>query len=208
MKTACTGVILAGGLNTRFSGQNKALIEIGGKRILDHLLEVFGGLFDDILLVTNHPLLYLDWNVEMVSDLFAVRSSLTGIHTGLFYARTPYVFFTACDTPFLKQAVVKAVVDRIAPQVDVVMPRTAAGMEPLCAVYAKTCLKPVERSLRQQKFKIQRVFKQHRIRSVSERVLRQIDPELMSFFNINRPEDLEQAESLLAAGSKRDRTDF
>ena len=55
MAAPCTGVILAGGLNTRFDGQNKAFIKIGGKRILDRLLDVYTRLFEQVGLVTNDP---------------------------------------------------------------------------------------------------------------------------------------------------------
>ncbi|MEZ4551609.1 MAG: NTP transferase domain-containing protein [Desulfobacterales bacterium] len=98
--TACTGVILAGRLNTRFSGKNKAFIRFGDHRVIDHIYAVFRSVFDEIILVTNQPAAYLGFDLTIVTDIFAARSSLTGIHTGLFYARTPFIFVTACDTPF------------------------------------------------------------------------------------------------------------
>ena len=99
---ACTGVILAGGLNTRFDGRPKALLEVDGERLLDRIGNLFQELFDEILLVTNDPVRYLEWGFDIVTDIYPVRSSLTGIHTGLFHASHPVAFFTACDTPFLK----------------------------------------------------------------------------------------------------------
>ena len=103
MTFPCTGVILSGGLSTRFNGQNKAFISVGQRRILDRLYDVFSGLFDEIILVTNHPLQFLEWDLTIVTDIYPVRSSLTGIHTGLFYMKNPFAFFSACDTPFLKK---------------------------------------------------------------------------------------------------------
>ena len=79
-----------------------------------------------------HIIKFLDWDVHIVTDLFPVRSSLTGIHAGLFHSRTPYAFFAACDIPFLKKEVVKAVIGAITPDIDAVIPETAAGFEPLC----------------------------------------------------------------------------
>ena len=101
MTPPCTGVILAGGENRRFSGKNKAFVQVAGKRILDHIYGVFSDLFEEIILVTNNPLQYLEWDFNIVTDLFSIRSSLTGIHAGLFYATNPHAFFAACDTPFL-----------------------------------------------------------------------------------------------------------
>lgn len=196
--SACSGVILAGGLGTRFAGHDKALLEVGGRRILDRVMTVFTGLFDEIILVTNHPLRYLEWDVRIVTDLLPVRSSLTGIYTGLFYASNPFVFVTGCDTPFLKKELVELVLARIEPAIDIVMPATAAGMEPLCAVYSKNCLKPAEQHLRQNKLKIQLALRRCRLKTISEKALRRTDGELISFFNVNTPEDLARAQGMLA----------
>jgi molybdenum cofactor guanylyltransferase len=192
----CSGVILAGGLSTRFNGRDKAMIEINGKRILDHIVAVYSEIFSEIILVTNTPQAYLDWNLLMVTDLFQVRSSLTGIHAGLFYASRPYAFISACDAPFLKQELIHLLVSQARPGADAVMPETSKGLEPLCAVYSKSCLKNVEAHIRQDKLKIQQVFHKSRINRISEARLRKTDPDLISFVNINTPEDLMRAASL------------
>jgi molybdopterin-guanine dinucleotide biosynthesis protein A len=197
MKFACSGVILAGGLSTRFSGKNKAFIRLGGKRILDRIYEVFHELFEEIILVTNDPLQYLEWDLHIVSDLYPVRSSLTGIHAGLFYAQNPYAFFTACDTPFLKKELIEVILDHIEAGIDVVMPETPAGSEPLCAVYSKRCLQPAQEHLRQDKPKILLALSRCRIKKIPENILRAEDPELLSFFNVNTPDDLTRAEELV-----------
>ena len=196
MTHPCTGVILSGGLNTRFNGQNKAFICVGRKRILDRLYDVFSDLFDEIILVTNQPLQFLDWDLTIVTDIFSARSSLTGIHAGLFYMKNPFAFFSACDTPFLKKELVKTLVEQIDNKTDIIMPETAAGFEPLCAIYSKRCLKQAEQHLTENKFKIQWAFRGHRIKYIPENVLRQKDPDLISFFNINTPEDLTRAEEM------------
>ncbi len=193
-KTACSGVILAGGLNTRFSGANKAFLRINGRRIIDPIYDLFVLLFEEVLIVTNQPEDYLEWNANLVSDLFQVRSSLTGIHAGLFYARHPFIFVTACDTPFLKKEVVETLLEAIEPDSAVVIPETAAGLEPLCAVYAKTCLGLVERQIREKKLKIQRMIRKLKVKRIPEEILRQKDPDLISFFNINTETDFLTAE--------------
>ncbi len=198
MKHPCTGVILAGGQNKRFSGTNKAFISVGGKRILDRIYEIFDSLFDEIILVTNDPLKYLEWDVHVVSDIFPSRSSLTGIHTGLFFTNNFYTFITACDIPFLKKELVETIVNNIEKGIDVVIPETLNRIEPFCAVYSKRCLKPVENNLMQKKFKIKRFFKEVRVKKLPENVLREKDPDLISFFNINNPDDLAGAERIIS----------
>jgi molybdopterin-guanine dinucleotide biosynthesis protein A len=198
MTHPCSGVILSGGLNTRFNGQNKAFIRVGQRRILDRLYDIFSDLFAEVILVTNHPLQFIDWDLTIVTDIFSVRSSLTGIHAGLFYMQNPFAFFSACDTPFLKRELVRTLVEQIENTSDIIMPETAAGFEPLCAIYSKRCLKQAEQHLKENKFKIQWAFRGHRIKYIPESVLLQKDPDLISFFNINTPKDLVHAEELIA----------
>jgi molybdopterin-guanine dinucleotide biosynthesis protein A len=201
MTIPCTGVILSGGLSTRFNGHNKAFIRVHRKRIIDRLYEVFSDLFDEIILVTNQPLQFLEWDLTIVTDLFSVRSSLTGIHAGLFYMKHPFAFFSACDTPFLKKELIETLIENIEQKIDIVMPETAAGFEPLCAIYSKRCLKPAEQHLKENKLKIQWAFRGNRIKNIPENILRKKDPDLVSFFNINTPVDLELAEEMAANGN-------
>jgi molybdenum cofactor guanylyltransferase len=193
MEMKCSGVILAGGENKRFLGKNKALCLIDGERIIDRIYSVFRSIFDEIILVTNTPELYPDMDAVIVSDIFPVRSSMTGIHTGLFYASNPYAFCSACDTPFLKKEVIRCIVSRIRPRFDLILPETSAGLEPLCAVYARTCLGLLEQNILAHKFKIQRVFNEKRILKIPESIIRKQDPDLSSFFNVNCRDDLSAA---------------
>lgn len=193
MKNNFTGVILAGGKNSRFSGKNKALIRIGKKRILDRIYEVFTILFDKIILVTNDPVQYMEWDFDIVTDIFPIRSSLTGIHTGLFYTATPYAFFAACDIPFIKKELIEILLDSVEQGIDIVIPETSKGVEPLCSVYSKRCLKPIEEQLEKKSLKIQRMFQKVRVKKIPEDILRNVDPDLVSLSNINTPDDLARA---------------
>jgi len=196
MSSVCTGVILAGGENTRFDGHHKALMRIGDERILDRIFAVMSVVFDDLILVTNTPERYLDYDATIVTDILKSRSALTGIHTGLFYARSDYAFFTAGDTPFLKEEMIRAVVNGISPEIDIVMPETGKGREPLCAVYSRNCLETARHSVENGRFKIMRAFRKKNLKVISEKASRTADPRLLSFFNVNTPADLQRAEYL------------
>ncbi len=192
----CTGIILAGGLNIRFGGEIKAHLSVRGKRLLDYIYEVFNELFDEIILVTNDPLKYLDWDLFIGTDLFPVRSSLTGIHAGLFYASNPYCFICASDTPLLQKALVECILREIQEGPDVVIPETHKGLEPLCAVYSKRCINVIQQQIVKENFKIRDFLKRIRLKKVKESTLKKWDPELVSFSNINTPEDLRKMKEL------------
>lgn len=198
-----TGVILAGGESSRFDYVNKAFFEIGGESIVERVYKVMRAVFDDIILVTNDPVDYLKWDVRITTDIFPCRSSMTGVHAGLFLADTPYVFVCGCDTPFLKKELIQTVLAGLEKSFDIVVPQKANGwFEPLCAVYSRACLQPLERSLQEKRFDIKRIYREMRVKSLTETFLRRVDPELVSFFNVNTPADLEQAREMIGHRSQ------
>lgn len=197
IQQTCTGIILAGGESKRLNSLEKSNLFVGDKRIIEHMMIVFEKLFSEIILVSNHPTAYFEWDAMVVKDLYATRSSLTGIHSGLFYTKTEHAFIAACDTPFLKMDLVKTIVQHVDHGIDVVVPKTKLGIEPLCAVYSRRCLQAVQNALERNNLKIRNFFKKLRVKEIPESVLQKVDPELISFFNINTPDDLEKANRMI-----------
>ncbi|MDY6906162.1 MAG: molybdenum cofactor guanylyltransferase [Thermodesulfobacteriota bacterium] len=193
MNGSITGVILAGGQNKRFDREQKTFFTIDGSPIFQRIYDVMQAVFDEVVIVTNTPLLYLPWDAAITTDVHAHRSSLTGIHAGLFFVKTPYAFFAACDAPFLQKPLVETIVANVEANVDVVVPETAKGYEPLCAVYARPSLRVIEAALARGVFTIRSVFDRLRVKTIDEATLRPHDPELASFFNVNTKKELEKA---------------
>ncbi|MBA4392465.1 MAG: molybdenum cofactor guanylyltransferase [Desulfobacca sp.] len=189
-KYPCSGIILAGGLNRRMNGQNKALLSVGDQTIIGRQIELFQQLFEQVIVVSNHPLEFSFWEITIVSDLVPLRSSLTGIHSGLFYTRAPQAFVSACDMPFLKREMIQVLLRDLDPKLDVIVPVTPAGYQPLCAVYSRRCLQPIEEQLNKEEMKISTLFTKVRVKKIPEDILRSVDPDLISFININTQEDL------------------
>ena len=189
-------VILSGGLNTRMDGHNKAFLEVGGKPILDRILGTLCPVFDEILLVTRQPELYRQHAVRVVEDIFQSRSSLTGIHAGLVHARAAFAFVVACDAPFLNTALVLRLLGHIEPDLDAVIPVCGSHYQPLCAIYSKRCVGPIEEQLKRSDFKIINLFGGIHLKTIPVEVLQNVDPGLRSFFNVNTPDALKESESI------------
>lgn len=200
-KWPVTGVILAGGLATRYGGVNKAFLEVGGRRILDRIYSVFRDLFEEIILVTKQPEAYLAWDLHIVTDLFPIRSSLSGVHAGLFHASHEHIFAAACDAPFIEKAIVAEVLSRIDGVSQTVMPEVDAKLQPLFAVYAKKCLPTIENALKNGRLQIFSLCRRDRMRIVPEKALRRHDPDLSVFFNVNSPRDKILADEKAASRS-------
>ena len=188
-----TGVILSGGKNSRM-GTNKAFLRMDGERLIDRTVRIYRNLFSEIVLVTNEPLLYLDQDLLIVTDLVRGKGPLMGIYTGLFYATSEYVFVAACDMPFLDEAFIRYLSEQATGSEDMVIPRSAGGLEPLHAVYSRRCMAPIRRLLDTDRLKIAGFYKGMKQKIIEGEALRAFDSEGRMFININRREDLQQAE--------------
>jgi molybdopterin-guanine dinucleotide biosynthesis protein A len=193
-KARITGIILAGGKNLRM-GQNKAFLEVHGLRIIDRIKSIFVELFDEVLLVTNSPLDYLDLSLRTVTDLYLEKGSLGGIFTGLFHATHPHAFVAACDMPFLNKALITHLM-ALSPGFDIVIPKTEDGWQPLHAVYSQKCLPFMEDLLRRGDLKVIDFFPRVKKREVPAEEILSFDPQLLSFLNLNTPEDLTRIQAL------------
>jgi molybdopterin-guanine dinucleotide biosynthesis protein A len=192
-----TGVIQAGGKSTRMGGEPKALLELGGRRIVERVLDAIAPVVDDVLIVTNTPELYGFLGLPMVADVYPDHGSLGGIFTGLGAARGEAAFTVACDMPFLHPEVARLVVER-AGEGDVVIPRVGAQLETLHALYAKACLPSIETRLKAGRLKIVGFFEDVRVVEIDEaEVARHRAPDVV-FMNVNTPEELARARALAA----------
>jgi molybdopterin-guanine dinucleotide biosynthesis protein A len=192
-----TGVIQAGGRSRRMGGQPKALLELGGKRIIERVVDVVGGVLDDLLVVTNTPERYAFLGLPMVPDAFPDGGALGGIYTGLRAAGGDAVFTVACDMPFLHPAIVRMVVER-AGEGDVVIPRTGGQLETMHAVYGKGCLPPMEARLRAGQLKIVGFFADVRVVEIDAAPMSAHRAPDVAFMNVNTPEELARAQALVA----------
>lgn len=189
-KVDVTGIILAGGKSSRM-GQNKALLDFGGRSIIEHTVDLFKPLFQEVIIVTNSPSEYENLDVRIVTDIFPGKGSLGGIYTGLFYSSNKYSFIASCDMPFLKGDLIEFLVS-LRDNYDVIVPCPKSGREPIHAVYSKRCLKPIETLIEKGDLRIIGFYPEVNVREVSEEEFAPFNPEL-SFMNVNTSEEYEEA---------------
>lgn len=192
---AITGVILAGGQSSRM-GQNKALMSLGGKRLVDRVVAVMREVFHDLLMVTNTPEVYADLGLSMVGDVWPEKGSLGGVYSAIYHVTTPYCLVVACDMPFLNAAVLRYLMTQMA-DYDVIIPNVLDELQTLHAIYSKACLQPIERRLEANRLRIVGFFPDVRVHTVTASELRPYDPELLAFQNLNTPEEFQAAEQRL-----------
>ena len=194
-----SGVIMAGGASERL-GRDKALERIGGKALVERVIDSLVPLTTEVLVVVAQPeqaaAFHLPPSVRVVSDRYPGKGSLGGIFTGLDASTEAWSLVVACDMPFLNGELLRHLMGESS-NVDAVVPLLGGQIEPLHALYSKACLAPMERMVRAGDLKIAPLFDAVRVRYVDERTIDRIDPRHLSFFNINTQADLEEAMRLL-----------
>ncbi|HOP48237.1 MAG TPA: molybdenum cofactor guanylyltransferase [Desulfobacteraceae bacterium] len=183
-----TGVILAGGKSSRF-GKNKALEKIEGMTIIEKVCEILRPVFSHLLIVTNTPDEYSFLNIPMTGDLIKGLGPIGGVYSGLCAMTTEAGFFVACDMPFLNRKLICHMVD-ISPGYDAVVPKIDWMFEPLHALYTKQCIPAIKSTIDLRKRQIINCLNDIHVKYVSEQEIRAFDPEIRSFLNINRPDDI------------------
>lgn len=191
-------IILAGGKSFRM-GNDKALATIGDRSLIIQVISDISELCKDITIVTDQERIFPQFNgqanLRSITDMFPGKGPLGGIYTGLVISDSFHNLVVACDMPFLNQDLLHYMIELSADS-DIVIPRLGNLVEPLHAVYAKSCLAPIEHLLKQDKLSVINVLSSVRVRYVEAEEIDKFDPYHLSFFNVNTKADLEKARKL------------
>jgi molybdopterin-guanine dinucleotide biosynthesis protein A len=197
-------VILAGGFSRRF-GQDKGLIDLAGKPLVLHVVDRIFQIDNEPLVVVNSSVQkqkfesLLSYKANVIVDKHNAQSPLVGALTGFESAKEKHSLLLPCDTPFISSQIAQLLLDKCLNK-GAVIPRWPNGyIEPLQAAYnTKLALIAAKKALEQGKLDLRSMITRLRgVQYIATVVLRQMDPNLLSFFNINTSRDLKRAESLL-----------
>jgi molybdopterin-guanine dinucleotide biosynthesis protein A len=199
------GVVLAGGAATRYGGEPKGLLTVGGRRILDRVVENLNAVTGALpLLVANAPNAEA-WRPDLktIPDIRPGFGSLGGIYTAVTAAPPSHppeaVLCVAWDMPFVPAALLSALVAGAAGgKYDAFLPESSGrrGLEPLCAVYGPACAPAIERRLEQGDLRAISFHADVRVGILPLAEVRRFGEPAELFFNVNTPEDLARAEEL------------
>ena len=199
-----SAIILAGGFSKRF-GRDKGLVELGGKPLIFHVLDRVARVVDESLVVVSSESQrdaftpFVGPETKVVIDKYSLQSPIVGALTGFETASGEYSLLLPCDTPFVSKEIASLLFDLCVNRGAVVPRWPNRYIEPLHAVYyTKSALNASETAYKEKKLDLRSVIANLReVRYISTLVLQQMDPKLVTFFNVNTPEDLKRAESML-----------
>ena len=201
-----SGIILAGGKSRRL-GTDKAFLSLDGETLIERVLRTTRSLVSDVLIVANDHTRYANLGARLISDIYPGKASLGGIYSGLLAAENEQALVLGCDMPFLSTALLRHML-RLADASEVIIPRYGAYLEPLHAIYHKCCLDHMRRLIESNQLRISQAFCDATTRFVEDEEIERLDPDKLSFFNINTPEDLERARARISCDGARDRGAF
>jgi molybdenum cofactor guanylyltransferase len=219
-----SGIILAGGQSRRM-GRDKAFIDLEGKPIIARVIEIIQRVCSETIIVANDAATYARFNLPVVGDVYPGKGSLGGIYSGLQAAKENYALAVACDMPYLNKDLLRYMIT-LASQFDVIIPHASSpsgktprgaaansrdktspqpnqslakerDLHPMHAIYGKQCLAPMEEKLRADDLRLIGFHDVVRVRTVESAEVDRFDPEHWSFFNVNTPQDLELASSIM-----------
>jgi molybdopterin-guanine dinucleotide biosynthesis protein A len=212
-----TGIILAGGNNSRI-GRDKSFLKVAGRPVIERILHVLRPLFEDIVIVTNNPSLYIKYGVRIMTDVVKGRGPLGGIYSGLLFSNSPHNFCVACDMPFINKDLIIYMKEQIN-NADILIPRSEVsrqpftfgklkadnsdvnhssmiGLQPLHAIYSRKCVSSMRMLLENGYPRMSKLLSMVNVKYIPEKETKKFDPHNIVFYNINVMDDLKTAKEI------------
>lgn len=192
--------ILCGGTSSRM-GQAKGLLKVGTQPLIVRIVDLVQPLVS-VVTVVGSAKCYADLDLHVIEDAnFGISEAkdktagpLRGIASALISTGTEWNLILACDLPYLSAGWLHWLLARaMASSRQIVIPRTAGGLEPLAAVYRRECAEPIIAALRRGVYKVTDALEQFRMEFVTESDWGHLDAAGRVLYNMNTPEEYDQA---------------
>ena len=197
-----TGIILAGGQSRRMNGQDKAQLVIETRALIEHKVERLREWFAEVLIVCRRGRRHDYPGTKIVFDEQKGHGPLMGLYSGLKASGYESNLVTACDMPFDNYQLVRLLM-RAAPESDIIVPVINGYREPMPAVYHKNVLPAIKQSLDAGQRKMASFYERLNVREMAEEEIKTVDPELLSFLNVNTPVDFARAKEIAGRRSRK-----
>jgi molybdopterin-guanine dinucleotide biosynthesis protein A len=199
------GLLLAGGRATRMGGGDKGLRLLASRPILDHVIERLRPQLSRLLLNANgDPARFAAYGLPVVGDSppdFA--GPLAGVLAGLEWTAReapdcPLLLSAPTDAPFLPRDLVRRLwAGRESEGADIAMAASGGRTHPVVGLWPAALAPALRHALVEEGLRKVDIWTARYRVAVVDFPIEAVDP----FFNANRPEDLAEAERLVALGA-------
>jgi len=191
-------LILTGGGNKRI-GCDKAFLKVGKATLIERVLFQINKVKEreeQIILVGKIPSEKREKlageGLKWVEDIFPGKGPLGGIYSGLFFSTCRFNFVLGCDMPFLRWEFIDYM-RHLPKNYDILIPSHSKGIEPLHAIYSRSCLPVIKEKINRGNFKIQSILPHLKVKFIKEKEIRRFSSPEYIFFNVNTRNDLNKA---------------
>ena len=177
-------IILAGGKSSRM-GEDKGLMVLFGKPMIEYIIDIVDQLSTDIVIVANNEE-YSRYDYPIYSDIYPEKGPLGGLHTGLTKSKHEINIVLSCDVPYVKTDLLQFLLSK-SKNHDITIPLFEDRTHQLIGIYKKSCLATFEKSIKMDKLKISSIFTQLDVNVVDCNEFDKIN-----FKNLNSKRDISQ----------------
>ena len=190
------GVVLAGGSSRRL-GLDKALLRFGGAPLLKIVVDRITQICDHVVVAVDRPERYreLRLSAKLVADASPRLGPISGLQAGLQACDADHILVVACDLPFLNVELLRFMAD-LPRSYQALVPWSEARWQPLCAIYARSCLKVVDAMVSAGGGSMHQLLDQLDVQRLDEKEMRRLEPDGLSFLNLNERSDLDKARAI------------
>lgn len=201
MKTMQLDALVLAGGESRRMGQPKAFLPLGDTTLLGVVVARLRPLFRQVLVVAREKKGLCGIDAQVLTDDRPERGPLVGLARGLAASDAPWCFVVGCDMPLLRPQVICRMAERLE-GCDILALHLEGRFQPLHAFYARQCLPHIGELLDSGTTSLQALFPRCRIRMMAAADFLDIDPDLLSFRDIDTTEDYQAAQRLLQEFSR------
>jgi molybdenum cofactor guanylyltransferase len=192
-----SAIILAGGQSSRM-GRPKAELPFGGGTMLDYIVAEMMRVFEDLVVAVAEPTLFAweGYGARSIEDRASFRGPVAALEHALRKIEHDRAFVCSCDVPFINGDLARRLCDILGDN-DLLIPHVDGKLQMLHAVYRKECAKTLASMRKNGETRLHQIVNVAKARIVPEAEIRALDPELLSFFNVNTLEDYQRALKLM-----------
>ena len=199
------GLLLAGGRTRRMGGGDKCLLTLHGRPLLDHVIDRLTPQVSDLVINANgDPERFASFGLPVVRDpVEGFAGPLAGVLAGMLWARAnrghaKWVVTAATDTPFFPSDLVARFRSAVSDTYPAIALSASNGRQhPVFGLWPTELAADLDEALRQGTRKVLDWTEKHPTVIVDFPFITAGGETIDPFFNTNRPEDLEKAETLL-----------
>jgi molybdenum cofactor guanylyltransferase len=197
-RSAIAGLILAGGRARRMGGEDKGLIRLAGRPMVEHVLERIGPQVDEVVINANRNAeQYGRYGHRVIADVVDdFPGPLAGMLSAMEAVHQPWLAVVPCDSPLLPRDLVQRLFESaLAESADIAVAHDGERLQPVVALLRCSLLPQLRAFVEQGGRKIDAWYAQHRM------VATDLSDHPEAFVNINTPEERAALEQRVMAES-------